>query len=201
MGRPFLITGLPRSRSAWFAALCNTVPDAICYHEPLIKLERWQSIETLLRNQGTAFTGAADHALGFHLPELIAMLDPLVLIVTRPREEVEASLAALFPKAPQSRYLEVLERRLDAVPSSDRVKRVAFAELARLGTTFACVRHLMPGAEPSHRKLMELHWMNVQADLPHAMNVGQIAAKAGRMPHVLGADVMAELEGKPGEAL
>jgi hypothetical protein len=193
MSEPFIITGLPRSRTAWLAALCNTVPEAICYHEPLATMPRWDGVVGLLRDARYRYAGASDSGLGFHLSELMAVLRPRVLIVSRGREDVAASLRAILPGGGVERFLAVLAGRLDPLRDDPAVMVVDFAALSRVRTVCACLRHLMPEATICPSKVEEFGRLNVQACTDQVIEAARVSAACGWAEGQLGADVLAEL--------
>ncbi len=193
MSEPFIITGLPRSRTAWLAALCNTIPEAICYHEPLATLSKWQAVAGLLHDSQYRYCGASDHGLGFQLKPLMDMLLPRVLIVARDRSDVEQSCHALYAgRAGTKRFLDVLERRIDMARDEPCVRVVGFADLQSPRTVYACLRHLMPESTICMAKVAEFLRLNVQADLGRVAHA--VEATRDLLPALLGADVMAELQ-------
>jgi hypothetical protein len=158
--KPFLITGLPRSRTAWMAAAAlNDV--SICVHEPLRSAERWEDVFTTVWNMsGFRYLGVSDHGMGFHLPEIMNRLAPQTLIIQRPIREVEASLRRL--RLPDSNICELLQGVLDSV-HHHAIMRVAYDDLCNTATVARCLRHLMPDASISWDRIRNLQRLNIQA--------------------------------------
>lgn len=75
MPKHFLITGLPRSRTAWLAAFMSA-GNCVCLHEP----RNWESV---FASDGPKFVGISDSGLGFQLGRIMQDYDMPVLIVER----------------------------------------------------------------------------------------------------------------------
>ena len=192
MNRPFLITGLPRSRTAWLTALANTVTDAICHHEPTAEWASWTVCFTAWKTQPHPFVGFADHALGFHLPEIVRDIAPRVLIVDRDVTGVERALARVLPGLDTRRFLDVLHDRLRAARGLPGVKVVPYAALRHFTAAMDCLTHLMPGAAIDRTKVGTMLHLNVQTDMARAVEVA--TERAGDIEAFLGADVVALLK-------
>jgi hypothetical protein len=185
MSEYYLITGLPRSRTAWMAAAATT-DQSICWHEPLPRLSRWEDIfETIWRRSRHRYVGISDSALGFHLPEIIARAAPRVLVIERDITEVEASGAAIGIVAPK--YLTLLKAALGYV--HPLIERVPYADLADDRVVAACLRHLMPKAVIHMDRIKALQGFNIQADLKHVKR----HAPHADLSALLGADIAAQL--------
>ena len=87
MRKPFIITGLPRSRTAWLATVCNTLPDVFCEHEPSQRVSRWQGIgySLSLWSARPKTCGVSACVAGLHLDDLVKSTGARVVIVERPR--------------------------------------------------------------------------------------------------------------------
>lgn len=88
----FLITGLPRSRTAWMALAANTAPNTFCYHEPLWYLPNYDALKALWQSDSNEHVGIADHALGFQLGPILRDIRPRTVIIQRDADDVIASL-------------------------------------------------------------------------------------------------------------
>jgi hypothetical protein len=165
-------------------------------HEPLIKLARWQDIGTLFAGQnGYSHVGISDHAMSFHLGEIMDLLPAAqVLIVLRADYEVAESLARINPGPPPVPYIELIRRRLSGIEASDRVKIVQFMDLGAAGMVYECLDHLMPGAEIDQRKIATMQALNTQARMDLSRQRAERALRQGRVPGILGHDVVAELQ-------
>jgi hypothetical protein len=185
----FLITGLPRSRTAWMAVAAMN-DQSCCFHEPLRYLTRWEDVfDTVWRREyGYRYIGISDHGLGFHLQEIMRRMAPRTLIIERPLAEVNASLARLG--LPPSNFCDILQERLAF--QHPMIMRVNYLALTSSTVVMRCLRHLMPDAVLNHHHIPELQALNIQAHeigkvLEHARRRGQ----AGDATALLGADVIA----------
>jgi hypothetical protein len=193
MAQSFIITGLPRSRTAWFAAVCNTIPEAICWHEPMAWCADWAALQRLLDTSVYQYAGISDSLAGFHLSDLARATAARVLIVQRDPGQVAASLAGLFPGVDVPLFLAVLGGRLKRVGSDPSVRVVAYDDLTSARVVCGALRWLMPEATICAEKVAELNRLNVQADMER---VQREAASAGdRRVDLFGAETLAELAG------
>lgn len=185
----FFITGLPRSRTAWFSAVCDAIPGVVCYHEPLREFSRWDDVGAIWEKP-RGFVGVSDSGLGLHLGEILAQFRPRTLIVRRPFDEVIASLVeAGFPVSPS--ILSILQRRLDRFQHNGLVRVVDFKDLDRIDVVYDALQHILPGAIVDRDKLSRLMGMIITA-------TPELAAAAARrrapdLSALLGADVVDEI--------
>lgn len=162
MSRPFFITGLPRSRTAWLSVVA-TNERAICYHEP--GECDFPSAAFLWTQPCTIpFIGIADAGLGMHLTRILAEIRPRVLIVDRPIMDVLESARRFSGKdvAPD------LEERLIALHDALQVShpfilRVDYNQLQDETVVRDALAWLTPGVRPWN--LPQLMHMNIQSDL------------------------------------
>jgi len=159
-GQPFLITGLPRSRTAWMAAAAQN-DKSVCLHEPLRHAEKWTDVfDIAWALKGFQYLGVSDHGLGFHLPEIMDRIAPRTLIIERPVDEVNASLALLG--LPASNFCDLLMEVLDTCRHPN-ILRVKYAHLKSPEVVGRCLKHLMPDAKVSWERLFCLQRLNIQA--------------------------------------
>ena len=138
MSEPFLITGLPRSRTAWMAEIA-TDGDMACHHEPMTWLNRWDDIFTRIWGvaDGPRYMGISDHLLGFYLPEIMARSMPRTLIIERPIGEVRVSLERLGQRAEP--FCTMLLAAL--AYAHPLILRVAYGDLRDTATVARCLLH------------------------------------------------------------
>lgn len=191
MAQAFLITGLPRSRTAWLAAVANTVPGAICHHEPLERFPTWQASLGLWQSTDHEFAGISDSALGFHLGEILDSHAPRTLIVKRDPQQVLGALDVLGLGGDHRKYCTLLAKRLQQAEGHPLVKVVPFEHLTDHATVRSCLWHLMPAAAIDGDKLTLMQRLNVQASLRHVK--ASVASRRADIPALLGHDVVAEL--------
>jgi hypothetical protein len=164
---PFLIVGLPRSRTAWIAKAATVHPRSVCYHEPLRWLDRWDDLFTVIWNgrDHAEFVGVSDHGFGFFLPEIMQRRAPRTLIIERPIAEVEASLR--HKGIEPGNFCQLLSESL--VYEHPRIRRVAYADLENTGVVMNCLEWLMPGLSMDRGRIERLQGKNIQADIAEAL--------------------------------
>ena len=96
----FVITGLPRTRTAWFAAYFMGVKDTICYHEASFM---GNEMDVPYRNIGNSEAGVPQEWLDEFKPQKI-------VVVHRPVAEVERSLEIIGQPVKKG-FIEALEER------------------------------------------------------------------------------------------
>lgn len=191
MTQPFLITGLPRSRTAWFSTLCST-GDAICYHEPMWDAENWHYVGRIWQRSQYRYQGIADAALGFNLEQILQRWAPRILIIERPLADVEASLHRAFPTLPQMNYCRLLAEHLQAVGEHPLVMRVGFEDLQKDGRIVDCWKHLLGNTPFDAGRIHELQHMNIQVDKGYLQR--RLAARQPDLAAFLGEDVASRLK-------
>lgn len=82
MTEKFLITGLPRSKTAWFSVLA-TFGQSVCYHEPTANLSCFEDLEALWGDDRYAYVGVSDSSLVMQLGRILSEIKPRVLIIER----------------------------------------------------------------------------------------------------------------------
>jgi hypothetical protein len=163
MTNRFFITGLPRSRTAWLAAFM-TSGNAICLHEPRHWRDMWA-------HDGARHVGISDSGLGFQLKAIINEFAPRILIVDRPIEEVEASLAALRIGIPRTNFCEILHKSLSGFNSGEsNILRVPYHLLSDMRTMQKIFWHLTPGEAFDEGRFLAMKDHNIQIDIQHAVN-------------------------------
>jgi hypothetical protein len=166
----FLITGLPRSRTAWWS-VATTTPASTCRHEPLKYCASFDDLVACW-DGGADFGGISDHGLTETLARVLDEVKPRTLIVHRNIDDVEVSLEAYFGAGSFDRvagraYLEQYVAQIDAVKSHPLVRNVAFDVLGDLAVVEDCLQWLMPGnPHPFNRDLMT---MNIQANKAYVL--------------------------------
>jgi|SRR5579864_8792782 len=166
--RPFLVVGLPRSRTAWLARFL-TYEDRTCTHEPSLRwtehadLKRWLALKQ----------GASDSMMTWLVHEALELCPELaVIVIRRDRAAVIDSIKKL--KYPVQEYLPsylaAMDRRLDEIEDYLPCYSASFDWLVYpqvCGLIFRkCLEEPMP---PSWWK----RWkdVNVQASIPETLRV------------------------------
>ena len=160
---PFLVLGLPRSRTAWLAKFL-TFGAVTCHHEPSI---HWGGIDDLATFLAQPNTGASDTMLTWLAHEARKIRpDVNIIVVRRPRVEVFASILRLnYPVGDYVvRYHEKMDQRLDLIEDELNPYSVQFDDLNSptvCGAIFKlCLGERMPAAWWEKWKDV-----NVQADI------------------------------------
>lgn len=146
---PFLITGLPRSRTAWMAVVSGAL------HEPERLPLPWEG-------------GVSDHGLSLRLAEILETVQPRTLIIERPIHEVARSLKAYVGNSLDLDLTRLCQGLIAMKAAMDidhpLIKRVAFHDLNDISVVRDCLAWL--GA-PEPPNLPQLQHMVIQSDLGH----------------------------------
>jgi len=174
MPNRFFITGLPRSRTAWMASFM-TAGKAVCLHEPRNWEHLWLENAYFPVNGKTpgkiSHIGISDSGLGFQLQNIIDTYAPRVLIIDRPIDEVEASLAALKTGLPRTNFCEILHKSLAGFNSGEKgILRVPYHLLSDMRTMQKIFWHLTPGEAFDEGRFLMMKDINIQADVRTAVN-------------------------------
>ena len=142
MNGRFLITGLPRCRTAWFAVAC-TNQHQICLHEPSATMD-WGLLKTSWMSG--LVQGVSDHGLAARLPEIIRDVQPRILIIERDKTQVITSMRDyLEPHYPVSNdFIDRLYVVVDQLQEALRIDhpsimRVNFEHLKSLSLVQLCM--------------------------------------------------------------
>lgn len=163
---PFIVLGLPRSRTAWLSRFL-TYGDHVCGHEEIRHLRSLNDVKMWFDqpNTGTAETAAAPwwRLLKTYAP------DARVVVVRRPVEDVFDSLMRLpglaFDPATLMTLLCKLDCKLDQIEARmDNVLSVDFADLAEEQTCRKIFEHCLPYPH-DHNHWTELKDQNIQINM------------------------------------
>lgn len=144
----FLVTGLPRSRTAWFSVVLQ------CPFEPSAQAHSYEQWKILTVN------GASDSAIALWLPRILDEMRPRTLVIKRPLEAVAASLRAFLGFEPPD-MMERLDRLYKALcVSHPLIRRVAFDDLDDPAVLCQIAEWLSPGSFDRAYSLMDF---NIQA--------------------------------------
>jgi hypothetical protein len=139
--KPFLITGLPRSRTAWMAAYL-TNGRVMCKHEPLKYLSDVSELPDAIYSEYHTHSGLSDSGAGYFLPWIMKNLDPPTVIIERDIEEVNHSMQVNGYVMGDA--LRLLRERLHAFKYHPRVLWVSYDSLNDKHTMEAIHFHLLP---------------------------------------------------------
>lgn len=153
----FLITALPRSRTAWFSVLMG------CRHEPTRDFKSFAE----LRANWPENTGFSDAALGFQLRRIVDEIGPRVLIIERDIDDVKASFLKYMADVPirlsvLAEHLELLKSRLEDVQDHERVRRLRYESLGDVHAVKWAMSWLNPGCDKSRAE--DVMRLNIQVD-------------------------------------
>jgi hypothetical protein len=167
---PFIVFGLPRSRTAWLSQFL-TYGDHVCGHEEIRHLRSLDDIKLWFDqpNIGTAETAGAPwwRLLKTYAP------DARVVVVRRPVEDVFDSLMRLpgvaFDPAALMPLLYKLNCKLDQIEARmNNVLPATFADLADEQTCRQIFEHCLPYTH-DHRHWVKLKDQNIQINMPATM--------------------------------
>jgi hypothetical protein len=156
---PFVVLGLPRSRTAWLARFLS-YGGRVCRHEPSVA---WRGLEDLRDFLATG-EGAADSMLTLLWPHLRELApEARIVAVRRSRAQVAASIERMGLAVPQ-RLLRRLSGALWEIEQQPDVLRVCFDRLGDEHTCRKVFEHCL--GLPFDRAWWE-RWrhVNVQADV------------------------------------
>lgn len=147
MPSKYLITGLPRSRTAWMAAFME------CAHEPTAQMDTLFDIESFYEEN----EGCSDSGMGWWLPWISRQIKPRILIIVRPIADVEESLFREFPELPRTNYCAKLAEALLPLRYAPGVMTVSFSALSDIATMRRVFWHLRPGVPFDEGRYLEMN--------------------------------------------
>lgn len=164
MSQPFLITGLPRSRTAWFS-VAATSDRSLCHHEPTRITASFDDLKALWQHPTHEYVGMSDSALGLQLGRILAEIEPRVVMVLRPPADVLGSLKAFLQydeagERSTGKFVANLWSELNRWHTHPLVKAIAFEDLRDYAKLIDCFEWLMPHGRFEHVHSMAR--MNVQ---------------------------------------
>lgn len=171
---PFWITGLPRSRTAWFSVAMRGA-QSTCAHELTAIAQSYDDLKRLWLASDCAFSGNADSGCGLHVHQILADIQPRTLVIDRPIGQVLASCERAFGR-PIPRLADRLERlRSTLQVVHPLVKRVRFSDLGDRDALAEAAEWLVPGHGEQAAQLAD---MNIQV-MPERI------AELAYLPHTL----------------
>ena len=162
----FWITGLPRSRTAWFA-LAMRGSRSSCTHELTAHCQSFSALKARWRYGSSAeYRGNADSACGLHITRILNELRPRTLIIRRPIGEVADSLGKFmgYDLKPILANLEQLDAALDV--RHELVRTVAYKDLNDRDLLASAVEWMVP-CQVNHA--LSLKEFNIQAERDYAL--------------------------------
>lgn len=163
MRAPFLISGLPRSRTAWLARAATIDGVSVCEHEPASRMSGLEDLQRYyFERQGAAeYVGISDPTLSAMLPVILDFLPMRTLVVLRDPQEVINSLLAMG-RDPKNVTLGV--KGINAVQGHPLVYGIRFNELGNSYKVKKALEWLMPGTKVSRRAIEALQSKRISID-------------------------------------
>lgn len=164
--KPFFITSLPRSRTAWLSAFMCTGKN-ICYHEPIYMIRDIEQLFGFYESSYYNHIGVSDSGLGFFIDWILENIQAKTVIIDRDIREVEQSLSQLG--FPLTNYCDLLMEKLKSVKNHPLVLWVPFDSLNDKRTIQKIFWHLMPGESFDESRYEEFKKMNIELLVPEAI--------------------------------
>lgn len=168
---PFWVTGLPRSRTAWFAVAMRG-PGSHCFHELTTDTASFDDLRCLwLLGEKGQHRGNSDSACALYAARILAEIRPRTLVIERPMGEVIASLSRLYSR--DMAHLAPLLERLNASLSGAHplIKRVRIADLTDREALIEAANWLVPGHGERAAALTD---MNIQVTQERALELTRL---------------------------
>lgn len=162
MGAPFLITGLPRSRTTWLSYAATLDGWSKCHHEASLDLDSIDALSKFYSSQPERYVGISDSHLAQILPLILEVIRPRTLIVLRNPQEVTQSLSknGLSP-----RMIPACMQGIAATVGHDLVRTIDYADLfSSSEKVVEALQWLMPEAPISVDVIESLQGVKIEAD-------------------------------------
>lgn len=160
--KPFFITGLPRSRTAWMSVF-TTTGDSICYHEPITKIHEIEDLKGIFSSDYYKYVGVSDSGLGFHLKWILENIKAPTVIIDRDIDECNSELEKLSKgRLPKTNFCELLHKELVSFKDHPLVMWVPFKEMKKKSIMGKVFCHLMPDVTFDELRFEELDKLNIQ---------------------------------------
>ena len=169
MSVPFIIYGLPRSRTAWLSMFL-TYKDWTCHHEKMMHMRRIGDFKELMTapNTGSAETGACYGRclMKYFAPNLKEV------VILRPVEEVMESLMKIdmrgmfvFDRVKLKKIVDKGRRALDKIAKDPKVLVINYADLEKEETCKRIFEFCLP-YKFDRDWWIYYHEKNIQLDFP-----------------------------------
>ena len=160
--KPFLITGMPMTGTAWLSAFLTT-GTSIVYHEPLGRLGNLDEIADLYRSNFYKFVGVSDTGIGLFLDWMMEHVRPRTVILDRPIEEIESELGKIG--LARTNYLELLHDSLMKHRSNPEVLVVPYEATHNKRGAEKIYWHLCPGEAFDEVRFAEFLRYRIEIDI------------------------------------
>lgn len=178
MSAPFLIIGLPRSRTAWLSNFL-THGSIFCHHE-LVGRDGLDSLWTEFQYLEAEFIGNSDTLQVMYLDEIMGNHPECkIVVVKRHPADVCLSMSALGFR---STYLAVtrLLPHVHAAALLPGALSVNFEDLSKESTMRSIQDHVAPGEPFDSARHSALQRLNVQLTKDEIMNIKRLAGQMER---------------------
>ena len=156
----FLITGLPRSRTAWWAVTMDAT------HEPSATVKSLAAWSTYLER------GISDSAIGLKLEEIMHEYAPRTLIVERPLQDVLTSAERLYGRAGSNLCYGLYRLQAALRFEHPLIRRIEFDDLNDPAKLFNAAEWLSRGYGP---RALSMKDFNIQVTRDHALALAEHA--------------------------
>lgn len=179
--RPFVVTGTPRSGTAWLAAFLNT-GRVHCSHEILWTSAGWASFYAEFLKHPCS--GTVDSGLLPYLAGVRVDLDPRVLLVRRDREEVLDSFERIeLPRSAMQAPLDRALRQMDYWRLRPGVMEIAYPDLHSPLVMEKVWAHLTGDLDPFPRERhAQMVPQRIERDPAEMMSIAAEALQRGFPP-------------------
>ncbi len=162
---PFLITGLPRCRTAWLAKVATIDGVSVCEHEPSLTMHGFEDFHGYYAQRDVHYVGMSDSLIAPMLPAILDMFPMQTLIVTRDPNDVASSLLG---HGLSIRNIPSAMQAIAAVLNNPLVHKIEFTELSDSEKVLDALQWLMPDAEISVAYIEAMQPIHIEAD--HNLN-------------------------------
>lgn len=162
MREPFIITGLPRSRTAWLARVATIEDWSICEHEPSLEMDGPSDLVDFFLRSASEYVGVSDSHLAQALPMIFQAMTIKTLIVLRDPIEVTQSLERL---GLSPRMIGPSLQGISTVMGSPLVRTIKYQHLSNSYKVRKALQWLMPDAKISLRDIEALQGQKIEVDI------------------------------------
>lgn len=191
MGGPFLITGLPRSRTFWLSKVATVEGVSVCDHEPSLHMDGFKALHDHFydRRDVAPYIGISDSLVAPMLDTILKIMPMPTLIVMRPPEEVAQSLEAVGLNPAR---VPMGMNGIAKVLTHPMVKVIAYSDLSNSYKVRKAMRHLMPDYKMPIERIEELQKQVLTIDAEENRIAWETQAKQHDMKPMLTGDALAE---------
>ncbi len=152
----FIITGLPRTRTAWMSAVLSG-GDAICFHEPKNRFGSWDAFYAYATTLDYGYIGISDSSISIdpHFPWPLFEMAKVVIIDRNPAEVADSY--ASFLDIPITESWNLIGKAYDGLLNIVKERKcvhVGYEALDLTPTIAAIWEYCMPGCMAGYEKIM-----------------------------------------------